>query len=58
MEGGRDGVKVDSEWTTMDSTHVSAEETAVTKEWRVTGHGRIREHYIPQEFVVPEARDG
>lgn len=40
-EGGREGVKVNTGQTTMDSTHVSPEETALATAWRVTGHGRI-----------------
>lgn len=42
MKGGREGVKVDAGWATVDSTPLSPEETAFVKAWRVTGSGRIQ----------------
>lgn len=41
VKGGREGVKVDTGWATVDSTPVSPEETAFAKAWRVTRSGRI-----------------
>lgn len=51
MEGGREGVKVGTEWATMASIHVSPEETALAKAWRMTGHARFESVTSPSSLL-------